>query len=119
MPPTPAAPPPRWPLLPIALATALLPVMCSPAGGEEMVALPRTGLYRIIPARVRFPDGYAIDVQRDPPRFAQGVETDTIAELRMWSRPATGMSLSVDLKDETPRVGSGGTLLQLRFQYRF
>ena len=93
--------------------------MFDPARGEEMIALPRTGLYRIVPARVRFPDGYVVDPHRDPPRFTQPVDTDTIAEVRMWSAPAVGMSMSVDVKDETPRVGGGGTLLQLQFRYRF
>lgn len=117
-PPTSAAPPSRWPFLPIALAIGILPAMCSPARGEDTVSLPRTGLYRIIPSSVRFPDGYAVDLTRDPPWFAEAVNTDTIAELRMWA-PVKNSWVSLDIKDETPHIGSGGTLMQLRFQYRF
>ena len=84
-----------------------------------MVSLPRTGLYRIVPARVRFPDGYVVDLHRDPPRFTAAIDTDTIAEVQMWSVPAAGMAMSFGVKDETPRVGSGGTLLQLQVEFRF
>lgn len=118
-PPTAAVPSPRWPALPIAIALGLLPLTQIPAGAEDLIPLPRTGLYRIVPERVRFPDGYKVDVHRDPSRFAEPVDSDTIAEMRFWSPPASGMSMSLGLEDESKRIGSGGTLMHVFFEWKF
>ena len=85
---------------------------------SRALSLPRTGLYRIVPQRFLFQNGYAIDAQRDPSRFADPVGTDTIAKLPLF-HSESGIGASVGLFDESKPLGSSGTLLRFGFEYHF
>ena len=73
-----------------------------------------------LPRRLRIPDGYAVDIERDPPRFASPVDRDRIVGFDVLQRPRRGMTASLNYDEERrgPFPGSGEVVrfvVELRF----
>ena len=69
---------------------------------------------------VHIPDGYAIDFDRDPPRFAAPVDRNNYVSIDLPMKKLIGtgdVSLRFDHDDRT--MGSGGSVVRLRFQWKF
>src|SRR5579884_2092770 len=66
------------------LVLALAVVSSAHQTSEALAAAPARapGLEaRLVPARLHIPDGYALDVMRDPPRFARPLHHDRLVSL--------------------------------------
>ena len=74
----------------------------------------------LLPSRLQIPDGYAIDVDRNPPRFVTPVDRDRIVGLDLMGRPRHGWTASLTYDEESrhPLPGSG-ELFRLIFKRRF
>ena len=71
---------------------------------------------------VRVPDGYAIDVNRDPPRFARPCDRDNVVSLDLPSEKfLSGGKLSFRYDEEDRKMGHGrdADVLMMRLQWRF
>jgi hypothetical protein len=69
---------------------------------------------------VTVPNGYAIDVDRDPPRFAAPCDRDNVVAIDVPSeRFLAGGKLSFRYDEEDRSMGSGADTLMLRLQWRF
>ena len=69
---------------------------------------------------VRVPDGYQIDVDRDPPRYAAPVDRDNIVSLEVPSgRFLAGGGLSFRYDEEDRKLGRDADTLTVRVQWRF
>ena len=67
------------------------------------------------------PDGYHIDVDRDPPMFAAGADRNNIVQFNVPSGHLLGDNGAVALRyDSESRVfGSGSSALSVRLTWRF
>ncbi len=71
---------------------------------------------------VNFPDGYAIDVNRDPPRFAQPCDRDNVVSIDVPGGRLLGdatISMRYDQDDRFPTPGPSADLLRIRLQWKF
>jgi hypothetical protein len=69
---------------------------------------------------VQIPDGYAIDVDRDPPRFAAPCDRDNVVSVDIPAKRILGNAkLSLRYDEEDRSMGRDGDVLMLRLQYRF
>jgi hypothetical protein len=69
---------------------------------------------------VQIPDGYAIDVDRDPPRFAAPCDRDNVVSVEIPTKKILGdAKLSLRYDEEDRSMGRDGDVLMLRLQYRF
>lgn len=89
-----------------------------PMGPPAVMSRP-SWIERLIPRRLLIPDGFAIDVTRDPPRFAAPVDEDTVVGLQLFARPESGLSAHLLYQEEDRTLGSDGDLIQLRIEFRF
>jgi len=127
-------------LLPTAVAFAegdlqlLLPLVSAMALGvgaveatEAAHATPHLGLpgpprssNSVVPKRLLIPDGYAIDFDRSPRRFAAPVDRDRIVALDVMPKPRHGWTASVAYDEEKrgPFPGSGD-VVRFLFERRF
>ena len=74
----------------------------------------------ILPPRLEIPDGYAIDLGRQPARFAEPVDHDRIVGFDVLSKPRHGFTASVvyDQEARQPMPGTGQVvrfLIERRF----
>jgi hypothetical protein len=69
-----------------------------------------------VPSRIHIPDGYAIDVERDAPRFAAPVDCDNLVSFQVLDR-AVGVFLDYD--EESYPIGRGDERLMLQVERRF
>ena len=70
----------------------------------------------IIPRRFHIPDGYEIDFDRDPPRFATPVDRDNMVSFELFDR---GIGIFLDYDEESVPIGDGAELLFLQIERRF
>jgi hypothetical protein len=69
---------------------------------------------------VHIPDGYAIDVDRDPPRFAVPCDRDNVVSLDVPSGHLLGDGkLSLRYDEEDRPLTHGSDVLMMRLQWRF
>ena len=69
---------------------------------------------------LRVPDGYAIDVDRDPPRFAAPCDRDNVVSLDVPGGQLLGGSeLSLRYDEEDRSMGRGADVLLLRLKWSF
>jgi hypothetical protein len=68
----------------------------------------------ILPHRLRIPDGYLVDLEREPARFAAPVNGDRVVAFDVLQRPQQGLSLSFVYDDEE-RGPFPGTAEVVRF----
>ena len=69
---------------------------------------------------VQIPNGYAIDVSRDPPAYAVGVDTDTLVAIPLpTSRFLGGGTVSLRYCDEDRPLGTGADAVNIRVEWRF
>jgi len=69
---------------------------------------------------VHIPDGYAIDVERDPPRFAAPCDRDNVVSLDVpGGRLLGGSELSLRYDEEDRSMGPGADVLLLRLKWKF
>jgi hypothetical protein len=69
---------------------------------------------------VKVPDGYAIDVDRNPPRYAAPCDRDNVVALEVPSgKLLAGGKLSLRYDEEDRSMGSDADTLLLRLQWRF
>jgi hypothetical protein len=68
---------------------------------------------------VHFPDGYAIDVGRDSPRYAMGVDRDNIVSVDL---PTTAViqngAIQLRFDSEDRGYGHGADSVMLRFKWK-
>ena len=69
---------------------------------------------------VRIPDGYAIDVERDPPRFAAPCDRDNVVSIDVpGGRFLTGSELSLRYDEEDRSMGRDADVLMLRLKWKY
>jgi len=69
---------------------------------------------------VHLPDGYAIDVDRDPPRFAAPCDRDNVVAVDVPSGSLLGKgTLSLRYDEEDRSMGPDSDVMILRLQWRF
>jgi hypothetical protein len=74
----------------------------------------------LLQSYVKVPDGYEIDVDRDPPRFAAPADRDNVVALDVPSgKLLAGGKLSLRYDEEDRAMGSDADVLILRVQWRF
>ena len=122
--PGPAAADTAKPLvLPLAAAVALGRTAVAygmAAAGPSHAARAGSGLLTLLPSQLDIPDGYEVDNGPRVPLSAAPVDSDRLVGVDLNGRRWHGWKASLNLYEETPHpVGSSGTLLSVRFQYRF
>jgi len=70
----------------------------------------------IVPSRVHIPDAYAIDLDREVPRFAAPVDRDNLVSFEVLSR---GVGVFLDYDEESYPIGDGSERLMLQIERRF
>lgn len=80
---------------------------------------PAAAFRRMLPDSLHIPDLYALDVERDPPRFADPVDRDKLVSFDLLPRPVRGGMLSLSYDDESTRIGESSKLFRLVFELRF
>jgi len=73
----------------------------------------------MLPDSLHIPDLYAVDVERDAPRFAEPIDRDKLVSLDLLPRPVKGGMLSLSYDDESARLGKSSKLFRLVFEMRF
>jgi hypothetical protein len=69
---------------------------------------------------VRVPDGYQIDVYRDPPRYAAPIDRDNVVSLEVPSgRFLGGGALALRYDEEDRKLGGDADTMMLRVQWKF
>jgi hypothetical protein len=69
---------------------------------------------------LRIPDGYAIDVNRNPPRFAAPCDRDNVVSLDVpGGRLLGGSELSLRYDEEDRSMGRGADVLLLRLKWSY
>ena len=69
---------------------------------------------------VTVPDGYLIDVQRDPPRFAAPCDRDNVVSVDVPSGHLLGdATISLRYDDEDRKMGSDADVMMLRLRWKF
>jgi hypothetical protein len=69
---------------------------------------------------LHIPDGYAIDLNRDPPRFAAPCDRDNVVSVDVPSGSLLGQGkLSLRYDEEDRSMGPGSDVIFLRLQWRF
>ena len=69
---------------------------------------------------VHLPDGYALDVDRDPPRFAAPCDRDNVVSVDVPSGHLLGDgTISLRYDEEDRSMGSGADTVLLRLQWHF
>ena len=73
---------------------------------------------------LHLPDGYALDVERDPPRFAAPCDRDNVVSLdvpggKVFGDAFGNASLSLRYDEEDRSMGSDADTVLLRFQWKF
>jgi hypothetical protein len=75
----------------------------------------------IVNPYLRIPNGYAIDFDRDPPRFAAPCDRNNIVSLNLPTEKllpgGAGVALRFDSEDRY--MGQGGDSVMIRFRWRF
>lgn len=102
------------------LTVALAVVSSAHRAGEAITAAParRQRLDALLPARLHIPDGYALDVSRDPPRFARPLHHDRLVSVDLLSRPRWTASLAYD-EDFLGPLARSGEVVRLFVEYPF
>jgi hypothetical protein len=73
-----------------------------------------------LPSFVHFPNGYDLEVKRDPPRFAAPVDRDNVASIDLpGGHLVGGANVTLRFDEESRRMGPGSDVLRLRFDWRF
>jgi hypothetical protein len=88
--------------------------------GSPLAMHPARQRTSLLPRRLLIPDGYALDLEREPRRFAAPVDRDRIVGFDVLSRPRHGWTASMAY-DEEDRGPFPGTADVVRFvaEYRF
>jgi hypothetical protein len=74
----------------------------------------------LLQSYVTVPDGYEIDVERDPPRFAAPCDRDNVVAVDVpTQRFLAGGKLSLRYDEEDRSMGRDADTLILRLQWRF
>jgi hypothetical protein len=69
---------------------------------------------------LHIPDGYHVDVERDPPRFAAPCDRDNVVSLDVpGGRLLGGSELSLRYDDEDRSMGPDADILMLRLKWSF
>jgi|GEM_PF-1691667 hypothetical protein len=103
------------------LTVALAVVSSAHQTSEALAAAPARapGLEaRLVPARLHIPDGYALDVMRDPPRFARPLHHDRLVSLDLLRRPRWTVSLAYD-EDSLGPLARSGEAVRFFVEYPF
>ena len=81
----------------------------APAGPRVLGVRPPPPRASVLPERLRIPDGYAIDLYRPTPRFAEPFDRDRVVAFDVISRPRHGFTASLvyDQEARQPMQGTG------------
>lgn len=74
-----------------------------------------------LPSFVHIPNGYSIDVDRDPPRYAAPIDRDNYVSVDVpgSTRFLAGGQVSLRVDGEDRKLGDDGNLLRLRVEWKF
>jgi hypothetical protein len=69
---------------------------------------------------LRIPDGYAIDVDRNPPRYAAPCDRDNVVSIDLpTGKYLAGGAFSLRYDDEDRSMGSDADVLRFRVQWKW
>jgi len=92
------------------------PVPARPLHGPVVPAAPGVD---IVPSRFHVPDGYAIDFDRDAPRFAEPVDRDNMVAIELLGPKRYGVGMFIDYDEESFPIGDGGEFFAVRIERLF
>lgn len=101
----------------------ILPLVAALALGRSVFALhdaatTRPSFRDRLPKQLVIPDGYEIDVGRDPLRFADPVDRDKLVGFDLMPRRRFGAMLSFSYDEESlPAMGGGSELFRLQLEW--
>jgi hypothetical protein len=85
-----------------------------------MVLTPLLFGWFVLPKFLHIPNGYAIDVDRDPPVYAKPVDTDNMASIDLaHGRLLHGGTLSLRFDEDNRHLAASATTIRLRLQLPF
>jgi hypothetical protein len=73
----------------------------------------------IVPSRFHIPDGYALDFDRDAPRFAEPIDRDNMVAIELFGTQRHGVGVFLDYDEESYPIGAGSEFFALRFERPF
>jgi len=94
-------------------------VPARPARRLHDLAVPAAPAPDIVPSRVHVPDGYALDFDRDAPRFAEPIDRDNLVAIEVFSMKRHGVQMFLDYDEESYPIGDGGDYFAVRLERRF
>jgi len=98
------------------------PVEEEPAARRPLAAppVPAAPSLNIVPPRFDIPDGYALDLGRDAPRFADPVDRDRMVAFEVLEHEPSGVGMYLDYDEDTFPIGQeGDDLIAVRFERPF
>jgi hypothetical protein len=76
--------------------------------------------WAVLRTLLQIPDGYAIDVARDPPAYATGVDADNLVSIDLPTHSRLGNALiRLRYDAENRPLGSGSDAVNVRIEWRF
>lgn len=73
----------------------------------------------IVPSRFHIPDGYALDFDRDAPRFAEPIDRDNMVAVELFGTQRHGVGVFLDYDEESYPIGAGSEFFAVRFERPF
>jgi hypothetical protein len=91
----------------------------APARALHDLAVPAAPALNIVPPRFHIPDLYAIDFDRDAPRFADPIDRDRLVAIEAFSFEEYGVGMFLDYDEESYPMGEDSNLFAVRLQRAF
>jgi hypothetical protein len=95
------------------------PPLPPPARALHDLAVPAAPAPSIVPPRFHVPDLYAIDFDRDAPRFADPIDRDRLVAIEAFSLEQYGVGMFLDYDEESYPMGEDSNLFAVRFERSF
>jgi hypothetical protein len=112
-------------ILPLLTALALGQTVATAQAEREQnpiratVNSPPAARLSFLPTRLRIPDLYAIELERDPARFAAPIDADTMVAFDLWNARPKGPRVSVAYDTESPLIGESSDVLRFEVEIGF
>jgi hypothetical protein len=91
----------------------------APARRLHDLAVPAAPTPDIVPSRFHIPDLYAIDYDRDAPRFADPIDRDNMVAIEVFGIERHGVGMFLDYDEESFPIGDDGDYFAVRFERLF
>jgi hypothetical protein len=92
------------------------------AAGLQSTATIQTifgGLFGFLPRQLWVPNGYEIDLDRDPPRFAAPIDRDTLVGFDVPGGPSRRLRARLAWAEESRFIGETGNVVSFRIEWRW